>query len=520
MEQDKNNDHLDRFMHRAFDDFSANPSDGLWDKISAGLPETPVAAPKRLTPVIRPWHIAASAALILGLFLSQHYYFSSKIDALRHEMQHSVGTPASKGTGNSLNNQNPDTKSEQNLVNKPATEIPVEDTSKPTSVSNGTPIDFNSTPANTTSQKSTESVLPVVKKPSSVETIPTLQTKPAAQSGNIDMAVHTTDQPKGTETTDNHIVKSISKSLELPGMSVIPQNDLPVSLTSNQTKPQLQFIGQPYMTKVATGLRTILSAHVMPGFIHSKVEIPEPPGGPQSGDKIFSDEKQTGSALMAGLGIEKQLNKHFSVVSGMDYLRYSIEQTLPSPLKFKDRDHGPGGPGGPGGPHNDEHDFNYSFGTGNGAYQVDVELRAVDSTQQIDEDEQIDLEIKTTHRVAFMSVPLALKYRLSHKRWSAFMVAGARVNYEIQNNGSISDFACKNTQFEFRNKPELKRKTTDIRKLTSDVILAAGLEYKAGRFGFSLAPTFSTPLVKPINDDRISVSSYTAGLNAGVQYYF
>ena len=220
---------------------------------------------------------------------------------------------------------------------------------------------------------------------------------------------------------------------------------------------------------------------------------------------------------MAGLGIEKQANKHLSLVSGIDYLKYSIEQTLPSPLKFKDRDHGPGGPGGPS---NDEHDFNYSFGTGNGSYSVDVELRAVDSTQQIDEDEQIDLELKTTHQVSYVSVPLAMKYRLTHKRWSAFLMAGARINYEVRNNESISEFTCKNTMFEFRNKPELNRKSADVRKLTSDVIVAAGLEYRVRKFGISLAPTFSAPLDKPVKDDRVSVSSYTAGLNAGVQYYF
>lgn len=518
MEQDKNNDHLDRFMHRAFDDFAANPSDGLWDKISSDLPEAHSTPPAKVVPIIRPWHIAASAALILGLFLSQHYYFSSKIDALRDEMQQSAATPASNDSGKVIQ-QAPGQITEQNLVNKPANANPYQDAQKPSSVSNGTPIDFYSTPANNT-KKTSESKLPAAKKPSGVDAIPGLQTAPPAHSGTPEMAVNTNERLNSTEKTDDQSAKNVQKDLKVAAFAVIPSNDLPGSLNSNTTRPQLQFIGEPYITKVSPGLHTILSAHVMPGFIHSKVKVPQQSGWPPNGERIFSDEKQTGSALMAGLGIEKQVNKHFSVVSGIDYLKYTIEQTLPSPLKFKDRDHGPGGPGGPGGPHNDEHDFNYSFGTGNGSYSVDVELRAVDSTQQIDEDEQIDLELKTKHQVSFLSIPLALKYRLTHKHWSAFAMAGARVNYEVQNNETVSDFTCNNARFEFRNKPELVRKSSEVRKVTSDLIAAAGLEYRVRNLSFSLAPTFSTPVVKPVKDDRVSVSTYTAGINAGVQYYF
>ena len=515
MEQDKNNDHLDRFMHRAFDDFSANPSDGLWDKISADLPEAPPALPTKVVPIIRPWHIAASAALILGLFLSQHYYFSSKIDALRNEMQQTAGAPATNDSGKTINPPNPETVNEQNLVNDTTVDNPVQDAPKPSSVSNGTPIDFYSTPANN-AKKTIESKLPAAKKPSGVDAIPGLQTAPPFHSANPDMAVRANDPLITTENTDNQSAKDIKKSLDLVKLPVLASNKLPGSLSSSASHPQLQFIGKPYTTKVSPDLRTILSAHVMPGFIHTKVKVPQQPGWPPNGERIFSDEKQTGSVLMAGLGIEKQVNKHFSLVSGIDYLKYTIEQTLPSPLKFKDRDHGPGGPWPP----NDEHDFNYSFGTGNGSYSVDVELRAIDSTQPIDEDEQIDLELKTTHQVSFLSIPLALKYRLTHKKWSAFLMAGTRVNYEVQNNETISDFTCNNVRFEFRNKPELVRKAADIRKLTSDVIAAAGVEYRVRNLSFSLAPTFTAPMIKPLKDDRISVSSYTAGINAGVQYYF
>ncbi len=514
MEQENNNDRLDRFLHRAFDDFSANPSDGLWDKINAGL--APEAPPAKVVPLIRPWHVAASIAVVVSLFLMQHYYFASKIEDLRQEMQNTASTPSLAPSSAGQSDQ-------AATATRPTTTLA---SPSEISVQNSTPIELISTPV------SGNAVLPrqsnhttTIKKNSGVDPLSTQQAQPLQTAPEPPMAGLNN---KNTENTipqpDASTAKNISNTNQkspINLLGLLPLNRLPQDIHTQYPIPQVTFAGSPYITKVNRFNQLALNIHATPGIIHTKINAPEPPpgggpGGPGPGnDNIFSDKEQTGKTMLVGIGLEKQLNKHWSMVSGVDYLSHTIQQNIAAPLKFKDRIHGPGGGQGI-----DEHDFNYYVGTGGGSYLVDVELRAVDSTQTIDEDEEVNLEISTTNKAAYLSIPLAMKYRLTWKKWSAYVVAGTRLNYLLKSSEGVDQFACDNDRFEFRGQPKLEKKAAEIRKVSSDLMVSAGLEYRIQNIGLTVAPTFNKPLIKPIKDDRVSVSACWAGVNVGMQYYF
>lgn len=511
MEQDNNNDHLDRFLHRSFDNFSANPSDGLWDKINTDLSRDVPSG--KVYPSFRTWQVAAVAALF-SLFLLQHFYFQSKLEALRAEMQRTaipdqeLPTPTA-APAVSASAATPATIQRHQIITSPTT--PVDPTSTP-------PVSTSENPKrpgidNTRQHKA-------VKKQVAIEKVLTGSTLPTVVSNTPPLAIQIGDNQVVPKEKKDQGGREITQAISAAPLAIITGNMLPPSIAQTINAPEIKFIGLPFPTEIHQANHWIVNMHAMPGFISAKINLPDYGHMPfPGGNKIFSDQKQTGSTFLAGIGLEKELNKHWSVVSGIDYLKHSIQQTLPSPLQFKDRDHGPGGggpdPGNPG-----EHDFNYYISTGAGTYAVDVELRAKDSTQSISEEEDINLELSTTHKISYLSLPVALKYRHTHRHWTTFIAAGIRANYLIQSNQELSEFTCKNDRFEFREQPRLEKKADDIRKISADLTISAGIAYRLGNLGVSLSPTFNSPVLKPIKDDHVSISSYWAGVSAGLQYYF
>ena len=520
MEHDNNNnDHLDRFLHKAFDNFSANPSDQLWDKISAGITPAPPVRPSGIA--VKPLYLALAAATILLLFVAQHYYFHSKLEQIQTqlEQQQMAASPAAPSNATPISTDN-------TAPLPPSSQIP--NTTTPINTPSITP---SQTPITTPSYAHSTTPTYPQQRQRSITPKETLPITPAfnpptdlAQTTNQPLTPSTSlpnDAPK-SDVDNNPLTPSTPTAKNTVATALIsyfPSGKLPTKLYPSEKKEKIQLINLPY-TRIKPQQSTAVGLHAMMAnsYMSVKATPPDHPGFPGDHDKLFVDESTTkGTLLATGITVERTLNRHWSLCSGLDYTHHTINKSIRPQLRFDDRDDNHNNPGHD--PH--EHDFTYSIGTGAGTYEIDVEVRETDPTVNIQPEENISFTIQTEEKIQLISMPLQVKYRLTQRNWNFFLAGGLRANTVINKEEAITGFSCDNQLLELKGQPSVGRPPKNIKRaVTLDYTASVGLEYRIGNTGFSVASVLGAPLIKPIKDDKLSVSNYWAGVNVGAQYYF
>lgn len=519
MEHDNNNnDHLDRFLHKAFDNFSANPSDQLWDKINAGITPAPPVRPSGIA--VKPLYAVLAAATVLLLFVAQHYYFHSKLEQIQTqlEQQQMAASPAEPSRATPI--------SANNTAQQAATsQIPV--STSPNTIHSNTPAQIPTiTPSytNPTQPIYLQQQRQKITTPKEPATIIPSSTTDFAQSTNplpnpSTTTVNATPQNSVANNTLTPPTAATEKMNTTALISYFPSGKLPSRLYPSEKKVKIQLINLPH-TRIKPQQSTAIGLHAMMAnsYMSVKATPPDRPGFPGDNHKLFVDENTTkGTLLATGITVERTLNRHWSLCSGLDYTQHTINKSIRPQLRFDDRDDNHNNPG-----HNpDEHDFTYSIGTGAGTYEIDVEVRETDPSVNIQPEENISFTIQTEEKVQLISMPLQVKYRLNKRHWNVYLAGGFRANTVLNKQEAITGFSCDNQLLEIKGQPSIGRPPKNIKRaVTLDYTASAGLEYRIGNMGLNLASVFGSPLIKPIKDDNLSVSNYWAGVNIGAQYYF
>lgn len=521
MEHDNNNnDHLDRFLHKAFDNFSANPSDQLWDKINAGITPAPPVRPSGIA--VKPLYVALAAATVLLLFVAQHYYFHSKLEQIQTqlEQQQMAASPAepSRVTPISTDNTTQPTTTSQTPISTSPNSISSNTHAQTTTI---TPSYTKTTTPSYRQQQSPKSTTP--KETTNTTPIPNSPTD-LAQSHNLSptsssTTINATQQGDGTNIPSAPSTTATQKMATTALISYFPSGKLPTKLYPSEKKEKIQLINLPY-TRIKPQQSTAIGLHAMMAnsYMAVKATPPDRPGFPGDDDKLFVDESTTKGTLVAtGITVERTLNRHWSLCSGLDYTQHTINKSIRPQLRFDDRDDNHNIPG-----HDpNEHDFTYSIGTGAGTYEIDVEVRETDPTVNIQPEENISFTIQTEEKVQLLSLPLQVKYRLNKRNWNVYLAGGLRTNTVLSKEEAITGFSCDNQLLEIKGQPSVGRPPKNIKRaVTLDYTASAGVEYRMGNIGINVASVFGAPLIKPIKDDKLSVSNYWAGVNIGAQYYF
>ena len=517
MEENLHKDNLEEFLKNSFEGYSESPPDDVWNRISEGLP---TASPPMKVVSFRRWWLVAAAAVIAGIFLFQHFYFTRQIKTLNSELI-KTNTELRQPEKQSVSPQN---KVADTIQSQTQTEtLPETDPSEFVKAENKTGQKNEQTntpkaPARVIAPQKTRPPLPPDPlAPENTKNAQTPDSKAVATTGTQENLTQANEESTRTETpnTEKELTKTATPNAGVI-LSFLDLKDVSVQSNQVQVLPNTG-LRAPNTTSVR-GHSLSIGAHTLPMVSREKINSLRPGFPPM--EKVFDDKKETnGQTFMAGLAIETQVADNFSFGSGLDYRKSSFNSSHQPVFKFKDRRPPHGNPHG--GPKDFEHDFQYTLNTSAGAVTVEVRAESTDTSMQIPDDEEIGLKIGTRQSFEYLTLPLYARYTLGKGKLRFSLKGGFLVNFLLNKNFEIAEITSLNPHFQFRKNEQPKGRQPNLKGASFDYLASVGLDYAlTNSLNFRLEPTLVGSLTSIHNNRHISSSQLSAGVNVGVMYNF
>lgn len=506
MEENLHNDKLEEFLKRSLDGHSEDPPGDLWSKIAANL-EPPVTMPAPVPTGLKVrflqhwWAVAAAAAVVSGLFIGQHFYFSNKIEQLSKELE-----------------QN-NTQLEQ-LEQRKLTETKPVEINAPAEA-----IEPTSNQENRQSSSAGQGSVAGTKKSASANVANQLKkvNEPFNEDGNGQQ--HIEQQTKANELVQLQATKQeVQAPTEAVQAKVSDLADLQKIWLKRLAPLEQSATANPAVAAVLpidplkNGGKFKVGVNAMPMLSRGRINSVKRDGMGFPGNQKFVDLKMetTGQAWLAGVAVEAAMTPRLSVGTGVNYQTVNYETTHDLSLRFDDRRHNPGHPG-----NEHEHDFQYYLNTAAGSVEIEVRADSDDPAQNIPDDEKIEAEVSTSQRLSYVSIPFYANYSLGKGRLRALAKGGIMLNFLQDNEFTVGTIKSLNNRFDFRQKEQQRGRPNDLQSVTVDYIAGLGLEYRMNQtMSLRLEPTVIGSLTSLHNNPRIESSEISAGLNVGMTYSF
>ena len=513
MEEKLPNDKLEDFLKKSFEDYTESPPGDLWDKIESGL----APAPKPF--IFRGWWIAAAAAVVLGIFLAQHFYFENKIDRLTRELEKN----SVELQGLETNEQDGKVFQAQQLESDQS--LPLENLPQASADPPAAPPEVKQFPGETAPEaieKTTEKSEIILKKQPNrdaglaTENIENEVVNPLeVQNSNpsaIQMETAVTDIPNSVSNPASSGRLAAPELLDLINSKVTPEH-------FKTLKPNLyQLSTDPVAyNRLSAGVRVMPMAtkdritQVRPDIFHHR------PGGP---DKFVNNQQVvSGQSLVFGATLGYELDDHLSLVSGLDYRRTETSSSHRTEFMFKEQMMPMGHHHG--GTEELYHDFSYNLNTASGLVEVEVRVEAADTTLPIPDNEVLAFKVNTNKVTSHLSIPLAFKYNFGKGRLHGYLKGGVTFNFLLNDVFEIKQVQSLNDHFRISPARSLKGTPQNLKSVSMNYLAAAGVEYDLTKsVSLSVEPTFMGSLGSEHSANFIRSSSYMVGVSAGLNYQF
>lgn len=506
MEENLHNDKLEEFLKRSLDGHSEDPPGDLWSKIAANL-EPPVTVPTPAPTALKVrflqhwWAVAAAAAVVSGLFIGQHFYFSNKIEQLSKELEQN-NTQLEQLEQRKLTDTNPVE------INAPA------EATEPASANQ----------INRQSSSAGQGSVAGTKKGASANVANQLMkvNEPFSEDGNGQQ--HIEQQTKANELVQLQATKleaqapaeavqdRVSDHADLQKMWLKRLAPLEQAASTNHTVAAV-----PPIDPLKNSGKFKVGVNAMPMVSRGNIKAVKHDGQMQFPRKSFDQKvNTTAQAWMAGMAVEAAMTPRLSVGTGINYQTVDYEATHELSLRFDDRRHNPGHPG-----NEREHDFQYYLNTAAGSVEIEVRADSDDPAQSIPDNEMIAAEVSTSQRLSYLSIPFYANYSLGKGRLRALAKGGIMLNFLQDNEFTVGTIKSLNNRFDFRQKEQQRGRPNDLQSVTVDYIAGVGLEYRMNQtMSLRLEPTVIGSLTSLHNNPRIESSEISAGLNVGMTYSF
>lgn len=525
MEKNLPNDKLEDFLKKSFEGYTESPPDDLWGKIEDGLgTDAPATRPL----ILKWWWIVAAAALVLGIFVCQHFYFENKIDRLTKELEQ-----------NATELQGPETEPQNDVLPLPqqteGSEVLPSENKPQASVNtpSGQPGETNAVAEAPTGKPGGNSPAPSENR-STIRDAGASFHEEKNKENNAAAGGRQTANPAENELVTTEILKSepaatTTENEPIPSItgpfstgrvaaSIESLPALPAQmLTVNLPTPAPQF--KQLTPVLAGGSRLSLGLRAMPMSVTERISkvrperFPHRPGRPE---KYFNNESQvTGDALATGATLELDLGKNWSFAGGLDYRRTTTTSRHRSEFRFNERVPHPGGPD------MRQHDFQYNLNTSSGLVEVELRAEQIDTTQPIPDTEQVAFEVITRKNISVLSLPLAMKYSIGNGRLHVYLKGGLSVNFLLRNDFEIRDVSSLNPRFQVRRDAPVRVAPQSLKSVTLEYLAAAGVSYDLTEsLSLNLEPTLMGSLTSAHSSNFIRSASTLAGVSAGLSYHF
>ena len=497
MENKINDDRLDDFVQKSFEDYEEDPSPGMWGRIEHDLPPAAPAIPsvsllKRLR-----WQIAAATAILLLLsgLVYEHFYYEMKINALAardvekqefaNEAQEGGYVFSEKSGAKEAGTANVD-RPDIDPANSTPGEIEVLSKANPDLIKENKDerlIDFDN---------------PVNPARSQVQPEPD-----RSIHSPVDIGQKPVNDPK-----QNEAIKFDETATKRAQLTDFESFVLLIAPLKTDHATDLAFVNAPVRpVREPSGWYVGLQATPHFTIDHSQTPVRRPGGRP-----VFIS-RQEGPTFSTDwwLKFGKRINTHFAFESGVGVLEIARTTTHMPRFRFAD------GIGNNGYRRN----FSYDLNTYGGSASVSLRMEQVD-TSPVQDDEAISLVIKTSENVQLLRVPVLAVYRLGTGRWQGCLKAGLTGNFFLKNQLDISARLSQNSRFQpVQGNGSYSVQLENQGKFFLGYWFAAGAEFRLSRhFGLIAEPSFSGDFARKDALGRQLPGQYSAGLNMGLNYHF
>lgn len=247
-------------------------------------------------------------------------------------------------------------------------------------------------------------------------------------------------------------------------------------------------------------------------------EKSQPDPGPGHHEPVRAPGKETvelSQQVMAGIFLNRDLGKRWSVETGLQYRRFSFQYTHQPDLKFGER-RTQGNPGP-----NPRHEFGYYLNAPSGTIYVSLSAGQADPAETISNQEDLQVEITTKERIEVVTIPLLLGYQIGNGRLSGQLKAGLLTNIGLSHAFDVSGISFQNQKFKPHPGGGAQVEPSRLNPVSFDYFLGAGLAFDiAPAWRIGLMPSLSGALTSKTDALFHDPVDFSAGVTASVGYRF
>jgi len=438
-------DGLEKFLQDSFEGHVDSPSYNLWDRIEDQLPEEEKDRPM----IFWRWGIATLVASLLGVVLFQQFYFTKQLGHLNEKI---IIVESKSKTSATLALPNP-------IISQA-----IEEEVKPNSALSQNQI--SNKVKETIPTRYSENVL-----------IPETENKKHRIANNLPLSSDDVKVLLHDNGTFNESVKIIRKSNEdaLLPVNVSPNNisnlgkiaKLPLAKLITETStpsfnPIIDLgINKPSKFSIGLAIAPIYQLH--------KIEL-QPPF-PISIDNSHLFKRRIESyGVHKGVNFGYQLNKRWSLDSGIAYQKLQSNFTHKPRLKFKDHLQNTNPPDG-------SYDFEYTVITSSGLVGLQLRVDQTDPNSNLNPDENVPLSLETKQTFHYLSVPLLVNYSLGLGRWNLYLEGGFQGRFLADHNFEIKNIESLSSKLTSRPNEKFRKPSNRPKEIALDYVSGVGVSF-------------------------------------------
>jgi len=229
---------------------------------------------------------------------------------------------------------------------------------------------------------------------------------------------------------------------------------------------------------------------------------------------MLNDQEKANYSVSFGLKAGYQFSKNWSVETGLNYYKNSVESMHRAQIRYQSQIERLNSDG------NYDSNYQLKLATSYGVIETDVALTR-NSDSVIDQNDYINLVIKTRQELKNLSIPIAVRFRTAGNKLHFSAKAGFAANFILEKD-VIVKAAVVNRMGIHHRRTLVDKKFSGLKNTTVDLLLGIGLDYDISKnMSVYFEPTFTHSLSPVYNlNGKIKTYPIVAALNLGVCYKF
>ena len=543
MDENLHKDNLEEFFKNSFDEENVEPSDDQWDVPSNTVWSNINASIQPVVPVTSSIFtlkklLAVAASILILALVCYNLILQNQVAELKQVLENQINTideleklvlenESKTGESSDLESEQieefssifPEKKSNKTKVDPTLQNNPkaisnqnnvLKNNSTPSifeedkSVSN--PQLTNSEAANSNSKsENTETDLAI--------TQPSSKTNDGVSNPNNNHSqtiISDQDHQKSsTPNSSESLGKSITFLMPLDSKNIFAEPSPYAEKMTLEILPVNAEVQKP-MAATTSRVGFYAGAHIAPTYSYRNIKSID---GPVLRQKLNQQEKAIYSVSL-GLKGGYQFSKNWSVETGLNYYKNTIQSMHRAQIRYESQIERLNSDG------NYDSNYQVNLPTSYGEIETDVALTR-NSDTQIDQNDYINMALKTQQELKNLGIPIAIRYRTAKNKLHFSAKAGFSANFILQKDVTIKA-AVVNRNGVHHRRTIIDKQFSGLKNTTIDILLGLGLDYDISK---NMSVYFEPTVTRSLNpvyhiNGKIKTYPILASFNLGLNYHF